>query len=248
MTDIQTGFLLARNSHDRSRHTEIVLWVVTAQGPARLVVEGEQPVFFVNTRDQLAAERALKQSGVSFRSRPLALETFAGEPVTALYFLTQELCWQGRKALGHNGMTCFEADFRLHDRYLMERFICGGVEFFGQPRECEGYTEYRQVRLRPANVVPEFRVMSLDIECSSEGELYSAGLFGHNLKGVEAGLVIMIGLDSKKDSPADFDIVWVDDEPALLQELVKTIQLWNPDIITGWNVINFDFPAPPETG
>ncbi|WP_281646187.1 DNA polymerase II [Parendozoicomonas sp. Alg238-R29] len=237
MSTIHTGFLLTRSSHDRSRHTEIVLWVVTPQGPARLVIEGEQPIFFVVSENQELCDRLLVKAGIHFRSRPLELKTFSHKPVTAFYFLTLDLAWQARKALQGGAIPVYENDFRLQDRYLMERFVNGGMEFTGQATEFEGYTEYRNVKVRPADFVPGFRVVSLDIECSAKGELYSIGLYGHGPESSHQEQVLMIG-QPEADSR---NITWIDNELALLEALVPMIELWNPDIIIGWNVINFDF-------
>ena len=241
VTEIHTGFLLARTNHDRSRHTEIVLWVATDTGPARLVIEGEQPVFFVKPSDQATVAQFLNSEGISSRVRELPLKTFSAEPVTAFYFYTSDLAWRAKSSLQNQGIICFESDFRLCERYLMERFIHGGMTFIGQPRACKGYTEYRQVKVKPAEYVPEFRVLSLDVECSAQGELYSIGLYGHGPDNKEIiSLVLMIGTTGERGDN-DTGILWFDDEPALLKGLIDTLAQWNPDIIIGWNVINFDF-------
>ncbi|MTI12265.1 DNA polymerase II [Sansalvadorimonas verongulae] len=237
MKDIKTGFLLTRTSFDRSRRTEVVLWVLTSHGPARLVVEGEQPVFFIPQKQLQRCETVLCDAGVPVRSRLLELKTFQSEPVSALYFLTIELAWQGRKALQGAGLPVYEADFRLQDRYLMERFVNGGLEFTGQPKAFEGFTEYRKVKVRPAEYRPAFRVVSFDLECSAEGELYSAGFYGHGPDGDKDELVLMVGAPE----PGTKNILWAQDEQALLEALVLVIRQWDPDIIIGWNVINFDF-------
>jgi DNA polymerase-2 len=46
---------------------------------------------------------------------------------------------------------------------------------------------------------------------------------------------------SDEQSLLDFEIQWVSDEAELLRELVATVQSFDPDLIIGWNVINFDF-------
>ncbi len=241
LKSIDSGFLLTRTSHDRSRHTEIVLWVVTKTGPVRLVVEGELPVLFVAQDDQSACQQVLARAGIPDRTRPLTLEMFQGQLACAVYFPTIALCHRGREALQSAAIPLYESDFRLHDRYLMERFVNGALRFTGQPRQCEGYVEYRQVKVKPAELVPEFRVVSLDVECSAQGELYSIGFYGHDEKGVIAERVIMVG--AAEPVPESYDkalIDWVPDEAALLTQLLVLIQLWDPDILMGWNVINFD--------
>ncbi|CAM3627060.1 DNA polymerase II [Parendozoicomonas haliclonae] len=240
MTAIEHGFLLTRDSHDHSRHTEIILWVTTPQGPARLVIEGEQPVFLLRQDQAERAEQALDEAGITTRSRPLDMHTFAHQPVVAFYFLTLDRARKARRLLKERGLTLYEADIRLQDHYLTERFVYGSLEFTGQPRDCGSYTEYRRVRVRPGQYQPSFRVVSLDIECSAKGELYSVGLSGQSDRQDNDGLVIMIGPQPAR-LEGDTAIHWVENEAGLLTALVEILGRWDPDIIIGWNVINFDF-------
>ena len=227
-----TGFLLSRHSRDRSGHTEVVLWVVTDDQPAKLMIEHEQPVFFVAVEDVEAVAGFLQRAQVAFSTRELSLKTFQQTPVQGLYFQTNDAAFRGRDVLAAQQVTTYEADIRLHDRYLMERFVNGGLSFIGEPLQKDGYVEYRQVRIKPANYNPGFKVVSLDIECSEKGKLYSIGLHG-----IDIETVLMIG-DEQLGCPW---IQWVPDEKSLLQALETVFAEYDPDIIIGWNVINFDF-------
>ncbi len=228
----KTGFLLSRHSRDRAGSSEVVLWVVTDDQPARLVIDNEQPVFFVATEALSQAEYCLQQAQVIFQKRELTLRTFNQQPVHGLYFFSSDAAFRARDVLLAQQVTTYEADIRLHDRYLMERFVNGALTFIGHPVQKDGYVEYRQVRIKPAEYTPTFKVLSLDIECSKNGKLYSIGLQGANLE-----RVLMIG----KPEPDTDWIHWVDDEKALLKALEEVFAQYDPDIIIGWNVINFDF-------
>ncbi|ELU10603.1 hypothetical protein CAPTEDRAFT_48797, partial [Capitella teleta] len=126
-------------------------------------------------------------------------------------------------------------------RYLMERFIYGPLEFTGDPIQRQGYLEYRQARVRPAQYTPVFRMISLDVECSARGELYSIGLYGEGI-----ATVLMIGEPSADKEPsadredAELTVQWVADERALLEALEEQVEKYDPDLFIGWNVINFD--------
>ncbi len=188
--------------------------------------------FFVETSTLPAVTGYLNQARVSFQSTELTLETFAHHGVTGLYFNSIDEAYRGQDVLKAQGVVVYEADVRLHDRYLTERFVHGPLEFTGVPTQCDGYLEYRQVRIRSAKFSPCFTVLSLDIECSVDGDLYSIGLHGS-----EVSEVLMIG-EPESDSSG---IQWVANEKALLQALVKAVKVYDPDIFIGWNVINFDF-------
>ncbi|AOS97842.1 DNA polymerase II [Microbulbifer aggregans] len=224
------GFLLSRHSFDQRGSTCIHYWLATPEGPVKLVIEGERPVFMVKVADRTTVTESL--AGVPYDWQQLGFQTFGREEAAMLYFPTIDAHRRAQTLLQHRAIEVFEADFRLHDRYLMERFARGGLYFEGQARAKDGYTEYRQVRLKGAEVQPEFKVVSLDVECSGQGELYSVGLYGH---GVEE--VLMVG----QPESADTTIHWVDDERALLEALEARIQSLDPDIIIGWAVVDFDF-------
>ncbi|WP_461536538.1 DNA polymerase II [Spongorhabdus nitratireducens] len=249
---IENGFLLSRHSYDCKHninqdfkdksstdqsYTKIVLWVMTAHQPARLVIEQERPVFFIATSNLTKAAKLLKQSAIPVYHRSLELQTFDQQQVTALYFDTIRHARNAANILKTSSITCYESDIRLHDRFLMERFITGGLSFTAETIEQhQGYIEYRQVRVRPDSFTPSFKVISLDIECSEQGSLYSIGLHGP-----DTAEVLMIGDPEPERDDINCDIHWVQGEKQLLQSLVDRITQLDPDIIIGWNVINFDF-------
>lgn len=110
----------------------------------------------------------------------------------------------------------------------------------------EKYPAFTQVKCKQfpnyqANVI-DLSMVSLDIECSMQGELYSIGLY-YKSQAQEYACVYMIG-DANNTSHTDHSpdyIVWVNDETALLNSLIAWFSEHDPDIIIGWNVVNFDF-------
>ncbi len=235
---IYEGFLIGRHSLDHAGTTEIHLWVATADaGVAKLIIAGERPVFFVSDEDDSRLSQCLSKAGITHECRPVALETFKHEAVQAVYTPTLEAGFKAQDCLRKLGVTLLEADIRLHERYLMERFITGGIAFTGREVRQRGYTEFHDVKVRPANVNPFFSVLSLDIECSADGELYSIGLAGDTVE-----RALMIGPEMPCISP-DYHsdaIHWVENERSLLKALEEEIERLDPDILIGWNVVNFD--------
>ena len=231
---IDRGFLLTRSSRDRRGATEIEYWVATDDGPVRLLVDGERTVCFVARDDAERAGTALRPLGGSVSVEPLALRTLSGSPVAAVYTRTIGDRQVAEDILGNRGIEVLEGDIRLHDRYLMERFVRGGLAFTGRMVRREGYREIRDCRLRAADYRPRLRLLSLDIECDLDGTLWSVGLAGD---GVEAGEVLVIG---EEEPCAHTAIVWCGDEAGLLGVLRDRINELDPDLIVGWNLVNFD--------
>ena len=246
---IQQGFLLTRHSHDnKNRHTtQIILWLSTDQGPAKLIIEGEQPLFFAKLDDIDAINNVLKGHDIIHSVKPLTLKTFQHEQVLGLYFDSMHGFYHAKELLQAAHIQLFESDFRLQERFLMERFICGGLSFVGKPIKRPKFIEYQQAKVRPSDYQPQLAVISLDIECSIKGDLYSIGLYGKKDTRYYQK-VIMIGPYQDPKSPIEPSdqataalIEWVTDEPELLQALENSFLEFDPDVIIGWNVVNFDF-------
>ncbi|MGR5147271.1 DNA polymerase II [Photobacterium alginatilyticum] len=230
-----TGFLLTRQSRDVRGQTEIVLWVKTEQGPCRLIVQGDKPVCFVTSHDQANAETILRAGNISVSWRQLPLKSFQHKPMYACYAQTVRDSLQLTTLLRSEGIEVFEADIRLADRFLMERFIRGGIAFSGHSQQKAGYLEYQQVKAKAADYIPKFSVVSLDIECSEKGVLYSVGLHSEL-----DSRVIMIGAPVEDEAENSW-VQWVDSEKDLLLALESWFIQFDPDIVIGWNVIDFDF-------
>ncbi|MGY3901046.1 DNA polymerase II [Aeromonas lusitana] len=239
------GFILTRHGRDVRGHgglagrTEIVMWLWSEQGPVRLVVPGQEPVFFLPERHMQEAAELFKGAGVSGRFRRLPMHTFDGRAVVGCYFPTLSAFHRAIELLLIRGLEHFEADIRLPERYLMERFITAGVRFGGKVAKKggkQGYWEVNEARCAPQAVTPSLSWVSLDVECAMDGALFSIGLYSE-----QDARVIMIG-DSEADSEAwETTIEWVADESALLGALEAWFNRHDPDLVIGWNVVNFDF-------
>ena len=258
MSNIEHGFVLTRHSRDRHGRAEIIYWLSTNKGPVRLQLSGERPLFMVPIHQRAQAEQALTATKLTYQWAEPGLQTLELAPVAVLYFTTLAEHKAAVEALRIAGLSVFEDDIRLHERFLLSRFIRGGVAFMSpEPAAIShssqaaaltapSFRHVSQARVKASDYEPQFRVLSLDIECSGQGELYSIGLYGQTLAGeglVSEGAserlarVLMIG----SPEPAATDIHWLANEVALLQALEQTLSQFDPDIIIGWNVVGFDF-------
>ena len=228
----QSGFLLTQQAVDINSTPLIELWAVTANGAVKLHINNQMPIFFIVASDTKSAIALLTQQGIGVRIKNLALTDFNFAAVSGLYFKSIKDSRAARAILKQGAIVCFEDDFSLDQRYLMERSIRGGLEFQGVKQQQTQFCHYHQVQLRPNDYTPQLSALSIDIECSQHGELYSIGFHQQDFS-----RVIMIG--PAQEGP-DY-IQWVDDESQLLSQFEQTITECDPDVIIGWNVINFDF-------
>ncbi|MGB2742789.1 MAG: DNA polymerase II [Cognaticolwellia sp.] len=252
ISDAKRGFLLTRSASDRNNHIEITLWLKTPQGATQLIIANERAVFFVEDVAAKGAENILHQQGIHVDEiKPVALKAFNQVNVFAVYFLTLRDFYQAREVLKQRGIKCYEDDIRPDDRFLMERFITADITFDGQQRNVahdtdNHYRRFEQVKCKRIDKAQQCDIVlstvSLDIECAMSGELYSIGLYSENCRQV---LMIATEQEIKRENEStaahEVDIVWQADERQLLLSLLTWFTQHDPDIIMGWNVINFDF-------
>ncbi len=136
------------------------------------------------------------------------------------------------KLLREGGVTLYEADVRPPERFLMERFITAPVWVDGEPQG----DALINARLKPnPHYRPPLKWVSLDIETSRHGELYCIGLEGCGQR-----TVYMLGPENGSAQGLDFDLEYVASRPQLLEKLNAWFATHDPDVIIGWNVVQFD--------
>ncbi len=235
-----TGFILTRHWRDTPGGTEIEYWLATDAGPRKVVLTSQTSVAFVETRHRAAVEAQLAALP-GLQLRELELKTFDRNPVFGVYAKHFRQLGRMARALQAQGVRVFEADVRPHDRYLMERFITAGV--LVEEGRADRATIY-DGRLKPA---PEFRPMlkmvSLDIETSQDEALYSIAL-----DGAQERVVFMLGeppppppqQQQPSGEPMDFALVYCPTRKAMLEQFNEWLERNDPDVVVGWNVIQFD--------
>ncbi len=232
------GFILTTRVIESQGQSCIECWFLSDQGPVKGITAAQQNVFFITQTQQNKVTELLTKQRIPHTCKALELKSFEQQAISALYFAKNQDVFNAKKLLKQAEVLCFEQDIRLTDRYLMERFVYGSGRFSGvqkqsKPSSQSAHKELTQLQVKPGQYRPKFCVLSLDIECSEKGQLYSIGLASADFK-----LVLMIG-QQPKNAP-DW-IVWVEHEKALLQCFVTELTRFDPDIIIGWNLVNFDF-------
>lgn len=232
MVDLQQGFVLTRHWRDTPAGTEVEFWLATDAGPRRVRLAHQPSVAFIPAAQREAAERLLHDEN-NVELRPLALQDFQHRPVLGLYCQQHGQLMRLETALNRAGVDVFEADVRPPERYLMERFITAPVLFGGTP-DAEGVLLNAQLKPDPG-YRPKLRLVSLDIETTENGELYSIAL-----EGCGERQVYMLGAPNGDASIVDFDLEYCDSRAVILKKLNDWFARHDPDAIIGWNVVQFD--------
>lgn len=230
----QNGYILTRHWRDTKEGSEIELWLATESGPRRVVITGQRNVAFAvaTARDRIEA-LIRNESGAELVTLPM--KTLGQEPVLGLYTRSYRAMLSLEKRLAGEGIELLEADVRPEDRFLMERFITASVVV-----ETDGSTDTATLvnpRLKPGEGYrPALRLVSLDIETSAQGELYSVALEGCGQR-----QVFMLGSAGGAQGPdLDFELTYYDERAQIIVALNNWFRHHDPDVIIGWNLIQFD--------
>jgi len=228
------GFLLTRNWRDAPGGIELEFWFASAQGPLCALVRGERSVFFLR-ESELARARPLLDAEPGIECKPVPLRSFELQPVVAVYSRAYREARRLADALRQLGLDPLEADINPADRYLMERFVAGSALLQGVPRQSGSYLLLENPAIRAGDYRPVLKVVSFDIETAMEGlQLYSIAV--HGVDGdTHTGRVFMVGDGARQD--------FVEAHPsqeAALQAFTDWLAAYDPDVLIGWNVVNFD--------
>ncbi|MGD8498710.1 MAG: hypothetical protein PVG82_07370, partial [Chromatiales bacterium] len=164
------AFLLTSQWRDTASGLELEFWASSERGPIRILIRNESAICFLTRAVQLPP--GADAPGVE--RRPVELRTLSGEPVDALYCPSQRRLQSLRTESARVGVALYESDLKPNERYLMERFVRGGLEVRGHGHQRTGYLELVDPALRSAKFEPRLNALAIDIETSDlDGELYS---------------------------------------------------------------------------
>ena len=222
------GFILTPTYRVVRGVPEVHLYGVLESGEPCLIIDDRtRPHFFVLQRD--AARIATTTPGLNVE--PSALRSLDGEAVATITVGIPGDVPPLRRKLEEQGIVCLEADVRFAYRYLIDRGIRGAFVVDGpsEVRPRLGHV-YRNPTLRPAHWTPRLKILSIDIETSLTGDqLYSIALHTRDFD-----RVIIVHEDMLEYAEH------VHSEKAAIRRFLEYLHALDPDVITGWNVVDFD--------
>ena len=200
-------------------------------GPVEILITNNKPVFFI---ENTAILNPLQKN---FLRKETKLKNFNHQPVDAVYLNTQKELVVLADSLSQSNIKTFESDVDPLRRYLMEKGINSQLKVTGNAEQKNSLTRFINPVIEPCVIIPQFVIVSLDIETSTKSnQLYSIALHITG-KHEEQKQVFMLG-EKPKSSP-DY-ILFYDNERDLLISFFNRFKEIDPDIIIGWHVIGFD--------
>jgi DNA polymerase II len=188
-----------------------------------------RPHFYILAAD---AERA--RSLRAPEPKPTDKRSFAGAEVCRVEVEVPQDVPGLRDRLHAAGIETFEADVRFAVRYLIDRGIKGGCDIEGEWLPGDGIDRvYSNPVLRAADVTVEPRVLSFDIETHGKDDrLLAISLYA---PGIDEVLIV-----DGSDREMPVHAVRCPDERAALDAFCSRVKEFDPDVLTGWNVVDFD--------
>jgi DNA polymerase-2 len=198
----------------------------------------QRPAFFLRASELSRARPFCLGAGAEL-DEATGMTTMDGEPVVRVGLRKVHQLRRLAEGLQENQLRTYEADFAFARQYLVDRGIRGGVRLTGSWRPGNGVDRvYVEPELAPADYEPDLSVLALDIETPPDASSVLA-----------CSLVLWGGDDDTR-----LEEIHLVGEPAhdpptvhchatergLLIGLAARIRELDPDVLTGWNVIDFD--------
>jgi DNA polymerase-2 len=230
------GFILqasyrVTSREDGARVPVIHLYGRLEDGGTFLVRDDRQrPQFYIRAAD---AQRAAALGAPA--PRRTEKRTFAGEPVCRIETEVPGDVPPLRDKLHEAGIDTFEADVRFAVRYLIERNIKGSCEIRGKAAPGTRITAvFDNPELVPAAAQVAPRVLSFDIETTPDAQrLLAISLYS---PAVDEVLIV-----DERDRPMPEHATRCASERQALDVFCDRVRTLDPDVLTGWNTIDFDF-------
>ena len=224
---VRRGFILQPTYEIRRNRPVVQLFGRLEEGDPFLVEDTRfRPYFHAGE----SAERILGESRWTRVSRSTARD-FAGQPVVRIEVDVPSRVPDLREKLRSAGVEVFEADVRFAYLYLIDHGLRASIDIEGQYERLDnGVLLFRDPEVCAGTFHPKLRVLSFDIETSPDASrVYSVALCGAGAD--EVHVVSEKPLEGARHHASEATLLWT------FQERVRAL---DPDVITGWNVVDFD--------
>ncbi len=225
------GFILQPDYRLEKGRAVVRLYGILENGESFLVIDRRCPAYFyVEARDAARVESL----GVGV-VRTVDRSTMEGSRVATVELRSPSETPFFRARLSKLGIRTYESDVRFTTRYLIDRGIQSSLEIEGDCRSEAGLGRvFVDPRIRPARWEPTLRTLSIDIETDpSASRLLSIALYG-------CGTAETLLVDKSGRAVEGESATFATEKDALIA-FQRRVRELDPDILTGWNVIDFDF-------
>lgn len=221
------GFIIYSTYRVIDGRANILLFGRLENGQSFATINYYRPYFYIKDKDLKKAQKK-----ENFEHEKTELTNFEGDKVTKVILDLPKDVNEVRQELADEGITCYEADIRFAQRFLIDHDIKGVVEIDGD-YDSEGTIDrvYKEPILKKTDYWPKLNILSIDIETDSKTSAINA----LSLASEDTKETLMATKKKLKN------VTNCKDEEDLLEKFASRVKELDPDIITGWNIIDFDF-------
>ncbi|MEK6858430.1 MAG: DNA polymerase II [Nanoarchaeota archaeon] len=223
------AFIVSADWDEIENKTLVQLFGRLENGQSFCTIHTVTPYFFIEKKNRAK----LKGPELKADIEETTLKTFAEEPVIKISHPLQSELTKLAKYCAAKKIALFEADIKPHQRFIIDNDLKGSLDIQGSYDRSDRLDRlYVDPTITKAEYKPELNVLSIDIESDKDNDkLYCIGLYAKNYKNV-----FIISDKKLRNATA------CKDESDCLQRVKDKIIELDPDIITGWNIADFDFP------
>ncbi len=223
------GFIVYLDYVEDSGECKVRLFGRLENGQSFVSVHDFKPYFFIREKELKKIKKAIGK--FKFSEEKTELGDFNEERVVKLSFEVQSELNKCRHEIHQKEIDTFEADLKPQTRFVIDHSFLGSINLEGDYGCSEKIDRvYKNPEIKPADFKPKLKVVSIDIESGKAGELYCLGMYSENYK-----KNFFVGKKELKHT------ISCRDEEDCLEKFKKEFLELDPDIVTGWNVIDFDF-------
>lgn len=116
---IKQGYILSRSTISIGNQSYVELWVATEEGAVCLHSDPQYPSCFIAASEKAKLTTLASQNNLDIRYSDDDFRTLEQTPVITVKTANESTMHQLRGLAKDHGITLFEADIRLADRFLM---------------------------------------------------------------------------------------------------------------------------------
>ena len=187
-----------------------------------------KPYFFIEEKDLKKIEK-----NIEYKAERTQNKTFSGNSVLKIILNNNIDSKKLSESLHAKNVSTYEAAIKPHTRFLIDKNLFGSINIEGEYEGSEKIDRiYKKAEINPVEYFPKLKVLSIDIESGKiSGKLFCIGLYGENYE-----KTFFVGKSQQKIK----NTIFCKDEEECLLKFKEEILKQDPDVITGWNIIDFD--------
>src|SRR3989344_5420301 len=219
------GFIIYTDSLNQDEQTLVRLFGKLENGQSFCTIHNVKPYFFIKKEDK----KHLPKGDLEVEETKLT--DFKENSVIKITAKNSTELNKISSELHKNEIDTYESDIKPHNRFLIDHHLLNSIEISGDSEPSERIDKvYKNPKISSASFVPELKVISIDLESDKEADkLYCIGLHGKNYK------KNFLVSDKKLENTVSCKT-----ESECLEKFKAELLKIDPDIITGWNIIDFD--------